>query len=368
MEPKTAESSAAADESLRILISGLDDEPPSSVTFRDALATASANLAARFRTGESVVALVHVRSQLIDELLVRLWRETAGGMADTAALVAVGGYGRGELHPFSDIDVMVLLPDAMQGDDEANVGEFLTALWDLGLDIGHSIRTVEDCGRSAADDITIATTLMEARLLDGDAALFARMETAVAPGRIWPSDRFFEEKRREQQARHRRYDDTAYKLEPNVKGSPGGLRDIQMIGWVAKRHFGGRTLDELVAHEFLTPGQLDKLKSCQEFLWRVRFGLHILTGRREDRLLFDHQARLHRVDAGDQQPGRAARLGLHDAEPAAPEGPQRLVVAQRGEREPRAPGRLQHGHPLGGLDVLPVDLQQDIAHFLLLFR
>lgn len=292
MEPKTAESSAAADESLRILISGLDDEPPSSVTFRDALATASANLAARFRTGESVVALVHVRSQLIDELLVRLWRETAGGMADTAALVAVGGYGRGELHPFSDIDVMVLLPDAMQGDDEANVGEFLTALWDLGLDIGHSIRTVEDCGRSAADDITIATTLMEARLLDGDAALFARMETAVAPGRIWPSDRFFEEKRREQQARHRRYDDTAYKLEPNVKGSPGGLRDIQMIGWVAKRHFGGRTLDELVAHEFLTPGQLDKLKSCQEFLWRVRFGLHILTGRREDRLLFDHQARL----------------------------------------------------------------------------
>ena len=101
--------------------------------------------------------------------------------------------------------------------------------------------------------------------------------------------------------RHHRYDDTAYKLEPNVKGSPGGLRDIQIIGWVAKRHFGGKTLDELVAHDFLTPGQLRKLTSCQDFLWRVRYGLHVLTDRGEDRLLFDHQSNL------------AALLGYEDA-------------------------------------------------------
>ncbi|MFQ5609558.1 MAG: [protein-PII] uridylyltransferase, partial [Woeseiaceae bacterium] len=175
---------------------------------------------------------------------------------------------------------------------EPGVAAFLAALWDIGLEIGHSVRTIDDCRQQAKEDITIATTLMEARLLDGEQKLFDRMEAVVAADQIWPSDRFFAAKRREQQLRHHRYDDTAYKLEPNVKGSPGGLRDIQMIGWVAKRHFGGRTIDELVAHEFLTTGQLRKLKSCQEFLWRVRFGLHVLTGRREDRLLFDHQSNL----------------------------------------------------------------------------
>jgi [protein-PII] uridylyltransferase len=292
LEAKIADRSARADESLEILKAGLGDESGPVSHCRDALDAASANLAERFKAGESVVDLVHARSDFVDYLLVRLWRQHAAEHADGAAIVAVGGYGRGELHPWSDIDIMILIPDGMPADGEAGISDFLTSLWDLGLDIGHSVRSVEDCRRQAGDDITIATTLIEARLLDGDVDLFRRMESAVSADRIWPSDRFFEEKRREQRARHQRYDDTAYKLEPNVKGSPGGLRDIQMIGWVAKRHFGGRTLDELVAHEFLTPGQLVKLKNCREFLWRVRFGLHILTGRREDRLLFDHQARL----------------------------------------------------------------------------
>jgi [protein-PII] uridylyltransferase len=129
-------------------------------------------------------------------------------------------------------------------------------------------------------------------LLDGPAQLFRAMEATVGPQRLWPSNRFFEEKRKEQIARHHRYDDTAYKLEPNVKGSPGGLRDIQMIGWVAKRHFGCTTLAELVDHKFLTPGQLKRLQDGQAFLWRVRFALHLLTGRREDRILFDFQIKL----------------------------------------------------------------------------
>ena len=133
---------------------------------------------------------------------------------------------------------------------------------------------------------------MEARLLTGPAHLFAAMQDIIAPEHMWPSDRFFEEKRKEQIVRHHRYHDTAYNLEPNVKGSPGGLRDIQMIGWVAKRHFGAATLAELVSHDFLTPVQLQRLEEGQAFLWRIRFGLHILTGRREDRLLFDHQKNL----------------------------------------------------------------------------
>ena len=260
---------------------------------RAALDAAHEDLERRFLAGESVVDLVHERASRLDAMLVDLWRTHLGELAGDLALVAVGGYGRGELHPCSDIDVMLLLPDVPAADAEGRLSDFMaTALWDLGLDIGHSVRTVSQCIEEATADLTVATTLMEARLLDGPADLFEELRAAVGPDRIWPSREFFEEKRREQIARHHRYHDTAYNLEPNVKGSPGGLRDIQMIGWVAKRHFGVKTLDELVDHHFLTPGQLRRLHDGQAFLWRVRFALHTLTGRREDRLLFDHQVKL----------------------------------------------------------------------------
>src|SRR5690606_37602249 len=118
------------------------------------------------------------------------------------------------------------------------------------------------------------------------------MRAALAPQRLWPVREFFEAKVREQTERHLKANDTAYNLEPNVKTAPGGLRDIQTIAWVAKRHFGVATLDELVTHGFLAPSELRKLKQAQAFLWKVRCGLHLLTGRREDRLLFDHQIRL----------------------------------------------------------------------------
>ncbi len=257
---------------------------------RAALSAAGDDLKARFEAGESVVDLVHARATMIDEQLIRLWRydlEDSG-----AALVAVGGYGRGELHPYSDVDVMVLLPDELPPGAEESLSAFVTALWDVGLEIGHSVRTIPQCFEEASSDLTVATTLMEARLLAGPTALFEALQQTIAPDRMWPSTVFFEEKRKEQIARHHRYHDTAYNLEPNVKGSPGGLRDIQMIGWVAKRHFGAASLAELVQHEFLTPGQLERLDDGQAFLWRIRFGLHILTGRREDRLLFDHQIKL----------------------------------------------------------------------------
>jgi len=259
---------------------------------RAALTAASDSLRERFLAGEAVADLVHERASLIDEQLVRLWRHHAGDAIDTAALVAVGGYGRGELHPCSDIDIMVLLPDDLPPGGEEHLSAFVTSLWDIGLEIGHSVRTVEQCLEQATADLTVTTTLIEARLLHGPRALFDAMESAIAPERIWPSKQFFEEKRKEQIARHHRYGDTAYNLEPNVKGSPGGLRDIQMIGWVAKRHFGDTTFEELVEHGFLTPGQVQRLNDGQAFLWKIRFALHVLTGRREDRILFDHQIKL----------------------------------------------------------------------------
>ncbi|MEX2124140.1 MAG: [protein-PII] uridylyltransferase [Woeseia sp.] len=259
---------------------------------RKALEKADRNLEERFRKGEPVPGLVALRAAIVDRLLVYLWRQHTAAIELNVALVAVGGYGRGELHPSSDVDIMLLRSESLPADGEAAISAFVTALWDAGLEIGHSVRTVEECRHEAEADITVTTTLMEARLLAGPQPLFAALEDAVGPDRIWPSAEFFAAKLKEQRARHLRYDDTAYKLEPNVKGSPGGLRDIQMIGWVAKRHFGARTLDELVDHDFLSPGQLRALYDGQSFLWRVRFGLHVLTGRREDRLLFDHQTRL----------------------------------------------------------------------------
>ncbi len=268
------------------------EQTPDSHGKRAALEIAGEDLKRRFLEGESVVGLVRERAGIVDDVLRDLWREHAGELASKVALVAVGGFGRCELHPFSDVDIMLLLPASFGKSGNESIAAFVASLWDVGLEIGHSVRTVKQCLQEAKADLTVATTLMEARLIDGPGALFDEMNEAVAPDRIWPSDLFFEEKRKEQIARHFRYDDTAYKLEPNVKGSPGGLRDIQMIGWVAKRHFGCNTLDELVAHDFLTPGQLRLLLAGQAFLWRVRFALHILTGRREDRILFDHQIKL----------------------------------------------------------------------------
>ncbi len=267
----------------------------SPTVFRQVLDGGADLLRERFQADEPVEALVRDRALLVDLALRAAWVKHAGRFADDLALVAVGGYGRGELHPSSDIDIMVLLPKSDSADWQSDIERFLTFLWDIGLEVGHSVRTIDDCQRESLADISVATTLFEARLLAGPESLFAGMRRALAPDRLWSSQDFFEAKVKEQTERHHRYFDTAYNLEPNVKPSPGGLRDIQTIGWVAKRHFGTDTLDELVPHGFLTREELRQLKAGQSFLWKVRFGLHVLTGRREDRLLFDYQIKLAKL-------------------------------------------------------------------------
>jgi [protein-PII] uridylyltransferase len=259
--------------------------------FREALKTAGEQLGERFRRNEIIETLVEARAHVIDEVILACWKQFAAGALDAADLVAVGGYGRGELHPQSDIDLMILLQNASSKTDDA-IGRFLTFLWDIGLEVGHSVRTLDDCEAQARADVTVLTTLMETRLLQGRGMLFAELPVRIGTDRMWDSAEFFRAKLEEQNARHARYHDTAYNLEPNVKGSPGGLRDIQMIGWLAQRHLGTRTLADLVPHKFLTEGQLRILMTGRAFLWRIRFGLHLLTGRREDRLLFDHQVKL----------------------------------------------------------------------------
>ncbi|MFK8052757.1 MAG: [protein-PII] uridylyltransferase [Woeseiaceae bacterium] len=257
--------------------------------FRTRLADAKMQLERRFRDGEAVEVLVAAHAGLVDALLVELW-QNLNIKESQFSLVAVGGYGRGELHPGSDIDIL-LLHDGEDADPEL-LGPFVTSLWDVGLEVGHSVRTVAQCQESASDDVTVATTLMEARRLHGSNALFEQMQQAISKTSIWPAREFFLAKQQEQRARHHRYDDTGYNLEPNIKGSPGGLRDIQMISWVAARHFGTQDLSSLINVGFLTEGQYDRLIEGQHYLWTVRYGLHVLTGRREDRLLFDHQKSL----------------------------------------------------------------------------
>ena len=256
---------------------------------------AQEELKTRFLAEESVEVLVRARALFIDTLLRALWGHLLEpSLGERMALLAVGGYGRGELHPYSDVDILILVPGdvPLAAGERAQVEGFITFLWDIGLEVGNSVRTTAECAEQSAADVGVMTTLLEARLLVGNAGLAQDMRDALAPSKVWPSHKFFEAKLAEQRERHLKANDTAYNLEPNVKNGPGGLRDLQTIGWVAKRHFGADSLDELVQKGFLTPAELRKLKQAQAFLWKTRFGLHVLTGRHEDRLLFDHQIRL----------------------------------------------------------------------------
>ena len=280
---------------LNVLPAALQAGPDPVASFRQALADGDASLKQRFADDEPVEGLVRDRARMVDVVLRGAWQLHVGAHARDVNLIAVGGYGRGELHPCSDIDVLILLPKSEVVEAEAGIERFLAFLWDIGLEVGHAVRTIDDCQRESAADVSVATTFIEARLLAGPDHLFQSMRRALGQDKVWSSKAFFEAKAAEQQARHHRYHDTGYNLEPNVKASPGGLRDIQTIGWVAKRHFGAETLDELVGHGFLTAAEMRRLRQAQAFLWKVRFALHTLTGRREDRLLFDHQIRIAKM-------------------------------------------------------------------------
>jgi len=273
--------------------------------FRAALSAGRETLKQRFLDNSGATSLVAAHAWLIDQLIVRAWKLHLSLLPakTTVAFVAVGGYGRGELHPASDIDVMMLLKKTNPAKTTAFIESLVRFFWDMGLEVGHSVRTLKDCVRESKNDITVATNLMESRLLEGDEALFLQMRRLTHASKIWPSKKFFAAKRREQLARHHRFDDTAYNLEPNVKEGPGGLRDIQMISWVAQRQFDTSSLHDLVGFGFLSEDEYRTLIRGRNFLWHVRAGLHYLSGRREDRLLFDHQRALARHFGYADKPG-----------------------------------------------------------------
>lgn len=259
--------------------------------FKQTLNESRAVLEEYHRQGLSAQAIVENNAWLIDQVLILAWRDflRRHPLKRSPSLIAVGGYGRGELNIHSDIDLLLLLSSAPDKATEAFVEDFIRFLWDIGLQVGHSVRTLKQCLESAHRDLTVLTALMETRLISGDEKLLRSLQKKVRSPRTWSLRSYFQDKVTEQQERHQRYEDTAYNLEPNVKEGPGGLRDIQTISWVANRYFGTGDLAELVEQEFLTEPEHRALIKGRNFLWRVRNGLHILSGRAEDRLLFDYQ-------------------------------------------------------------------------------
>ncbi len=259
---------------------------------RDALQRADQRLADRFWTGDDVIQLVHAQAWVVEQLLLLVWKCLVP-LPEKISLVAAGGYGRGELHPHSDVDLLILLDDDIgQSIPRSEIESFVQLLWDAGFYLGHSVRTVRQCGEESREDVVTVTTLMESRLLAGSESLLDQMHKAISTDELWPAREFFEAKFEEQKQRHARFHETAYNLEPNIKEGPGGLRDIQMISWVAKRHFGSHTLHGLVENGFISESEHRHLVGGRRFLWRVRFALHLLAGRAEDRLLFDYQRQI----------------------------------------------------------------------------
>jgi [protein-PII] uridylyltransferase len=246
-----------------------------------------------YRDGAEIQSLIRLRARFIDELLRGLWQQFDWQDAEIT-LVAVGGYGRGELHPGSDIDLLLLTGAGCDG-CLTSIEQFVTLLWDIKLAVGHSVRSVEQCVKEAQADITVVTALLEARKIAGSSPLLDTLSDAISPQNIWPSDDFFRAKWSEQRLRHKKYADTEYNLEPNVKSSPGGLRDTQVIGWIALRQYDESNPRKLAELQFLTENELSTLINGRDFLWRVRYGLHILAGREEDRLLFDYQRELAKL-------------------------------------------------------------------------
>ena len=241
------------------------------------------------RSTRGIHAMLRKMSLQADVALKMLWERS--GFADRFALVAVGGFGRGELFPHSDVDVLLLLPDDARADADPELKrqleEFIGNCWDTGLEIGSSVRTLADCVAESAKDVTVQTSLLESRLVTGSPALCAQFRARFR--QQMDPQAFFVAKTLELRQRHTKFENTPYALEPNCKESPGGLRDLQVILWVAKAAGYGRSWDELARSGLATPFEARQIKRNESLLSLIRARLHLIAHRREDRLVFDLQ-------------------------------------------------------------------------------
>ena len=243
------------------------------------------SLVARFEHGGSVSRLLKGHARAVDRLLRRVVR--ASGIPAHVAVIAVGGYGRGELFPHSDVDVLLLPREQLDADARARIEALIGTLWDTGLHLGHSVRTLDQCREEARRDVTVLTAMLESRLIAGPRAAFDEFARAIIG--VLDAQAYFRAKLLEQQQRHTKYQETPYALEPNCKESPGGLRDLQVMLWVARAAGFGGSWRQLAARGLLTAEEFRLLTRNERTLRQIRARLHLVAGRREDRLVFDVQ-------------------------------------------------------------------------------
>ncbi|MCF8178987.1 MAG: [protein-PII] uridylyltransferase [Sulfuritalea sp.] len=249
-------------------------------------------LGAAWHKNRQGTALLKDRALLVDSVLVEVW--TSLEIPENCSLVAVGGYGHGELYPGSDIDLLILLPAGNEPPETQSIApqieQLISLLWDIGLDIGHSVRSVKQCLEESDRDITVKTSLLEARYLTGSKTHFDELVQSCHAA-LEPAD-FFKAKQLEQAERYARFNDTPYSLEPNCKDSPGGRRDMQVLQWVTRVCGIGDDWKALAKSGLITNTEVRQLERADQLLRDLRIELHLLVGRREDRLLFDHQEKL----------------------------------------------------------------------------
>jgi len=242
----------------------------------------------RFKVQVNIYELISLNTCIIDDLLKNIWN-SYDIPSDSAALLAIGGYGRREMFPESDIDVMIVLKDENDETVKSKIESFLTFLWDINLHIAQSVRTIDNCVEESKQDITVLTSLMEHYFLAGSENLYKQVINVVENNKVWPSKKYFKEKRQELEGRHKKFGDTANHLEPNVKENPGGLRDIHTLRWLTNRHFKTESFEQLAELEFLSNSELSLLQEAYIVLAKIRFALHLFVQRGNDRLLFDYQ-------------------------------------------------------------------------------
>ncbi len=264
------------------------------LAYKKSLREAHNTLNRWFDEKRDITVLVNARAWYIDQLLSLAWEHYSWNKTEAIALLAVGGYGRGELHPGSDIDILILLERDNYKVHQPHIEAFLTLLWDIGLKLGSSVRSVEEAVEQARSDLSIITNLIESRSVAGPAYLYQQLQKGIGTEHMWPSKQYLQAKFEEQRRRHHKYNDTEYNLEPNIKGSPGNLRDLHMLGWITHRHFGTHDPAGLVMSGFLTKGEYRLFIKCRSFLWKIRWALHTQQNRCEDRLLFEYQKSLAR--------------------------------------------------------------------------
>ena len=280
---------------------------PARLALRQYLVDYDRDLAGAFRDQADAGEIVAARTAAIERMLAYAWHSWLGETSD-AALIAVGGFGRSELFPYSDVDLLILIVEMPEPRVIRAIEAFCACLWDLGIKPGLAVRDLAGCRELAGQDVAVYTNLIEARFLVGAQELAERLIACLPDPSLWPPARFLEAKKAEQAARHLRFGDTAYSLEPHLKEGPGGLRDLQMIGWLGLSIVGASDLAVMVETGLLDATEADALVSAKATLFRIRYALHLLSRRAEERLLFDYQRELaHSLGYRDE---RADNLGV----------------------------------------------------------